>query len=86
MLGQHPANEMLETAKRDDDAFRFAGAAAREKYIEWVVALNPARWRGHLENLLPKRSKVRPVEHFAALPYAEMSTFVVKLPPESVVP
>src|SRR5437762_8033705 len=24
---------------------------------------NPARWLGHLENLLPKRSKVRRIEH-----------------------
>lgn len=28
---------------------------------------NPARWRGHLDNLLPKPSKVRAVEHHAAL-------------------
>ena len=32
---------------------------------------NPARWRGHLENLLPKKSKVRRVKHHAALPYGE---------------
>ena len=30
---------------------------------------NPARWRGHLDKLLPARSKVREVEHHAALPY-----------------
>jgi integrase len=40
---------------------------------------NPARWRGHLENLLAKRSKVRAVEHHAALPYAEIGTFVSEL-------
>jgi hypothetical protein len=28
---------------------------------------NPARWRGHLDKLLPSRSKVRGVEHHAAL-------------------
>ena len=32
---------------------------------------NPARWRGHLDKLLPAHSKVRQVEHHAALPYAE---------------
>ena len=30
---------------------------------------NPARWRGHLDKLLPARSRVRQVEHLAALPY-----------------
>ena len=28
---------------------------------------NPARWRGHLDNVLPARSRVRVVEHLAAL-------------------
>lgn len=36
---------------------------------------NPARWRDHLDNLLPKRSKVKKVEHHPALPYAEMGVF-----------
>src|SRR6185312_1220151 len=40
---------------------------------------NPARWRGHLENLLPKISKVRRVEHHAALPYADISAFMADL-------
>jgi integrase len=37
---------------------------------------NPARWRGHLDKLLPARAKVRKVEHHAALPYGEMGDFV----------
>ncbi|GJD95219.1 tyrosine-type recombinase/integrase [Methylobacterium iners] len=40
---------------------------------------NPARWKGHLSNLLPKRSRVQKVEHHAALPYAEVSAFVQAL-------
>ena len=40
---------------------------------------NPARWRGHLDKLLPARSKVRRVEHHAALPYAELPAFLVNL-------
>jgi integrase len=40
---------------------------------------NPARWRGHLENLLPKRSKVRSVKHHPALPYAELGAFMAEL-------
>ena len=40
---------------------------------------NPARWRGHLDKLLPARSKVRKVEHHAALPYAELPAFLASL-------
>lgn len=40
---------------------------------------NPARWRGHLDHLLPRRSKVQKVEHHAALPYAEMGAFMTQL-------
>lgn len=40
---------------------------------------NPARWRGHLDHLLPARAKVRRVEHHAALPYAEIGTFMTNL-------
>jgi integrase len=40
---------------------------------------NPARWRGHLDKLLPARSRVRRVEHHAALPYAELPGFLAAL-------
>lgn len=37
---------------------------------------NPARWRGHLDKLLPRPTKVATVEHHAALPYAEVPAFM----------
>lgn len=40
---------------------------------------NPARWRGHLENVFPARSAVRPTVHFPALPYRELPAFMVEL-------
>ncbi|MGA3342807.1 MAG: integrase arm-type DNA-binding domain-containing protein [Methylocella sp.] len=40
---------------------------------------NPARWRGHLDHLLPKRSKVAAVKHHAALPYDEVPAFMRSL-------
>jgi integrase len=40
---------------------------------------NPARWKGHLEHLLPRKSKVAPVEHHAALDYRQIGTFVAEL-------
>jgi integrase len=45
----------------------------------WRQGENPARWRGHLENLLPRKAKVRRVEHHAALPYAEIAEFMAAL-------
>lgn len=53
-----------------------------ESVLDWATARgyrrgeNPARWRGHLEKLLPARSKVKTVEHHAALPYQELPTFM----------
>jgi integrase len=40
---------------------------------------NPARWRGHLDNVLATLSRVRKVEHLAALPYAELPAFLANL-------
>lgn len=40
---------------------------------------NPARWRGHLDKLLPKRSSVQQVKHFTALPVNEVGSFMEKL-------
>lgn len=40
---------------------------------------NPARWRGHLDKMLPARAKLQRPEHHAALPYAEIAEFVSAL-------
>jgi integrase len=37
---------------------------------------NPARWRGHLDHLLPRRAKVAPVQHHPALPYRDVPAFM----------
>lgn len=56
-----------------------------ESVLDWARAAgyrqgdNPARWKGHLDNLLPARSKVRRVEHHPALPYSEIGTFMTEL-------
>lgn len=50
-------------------------AAARE----WRAGENPARWKGHLANLLPARARVAKVEHHAALPWAEAGAFMAEL-------
>jgi integrase len=38
---------------------------------------NPARWRHHLEHLLPKSKKVRAVRHHPALPFDQIAAFVL---------
>jgi integrase len=40
---------------------------------------NPARWRGHLDKVLPKPNRVRPVQHHAALHYRDVPAFMSKL-------
>jgi integrase len=40
---------------------------------------NPAQWRGHLDHLLPSRTKVRRVRHHSALPFAEIPAFMGEL-------
>jgi integrase len=76
------AVEPIWTAK-PETAGRVRGRI--ESILDWATARgfrqgeNPARWRGHLENLLPKKSKVRQVEHHAALPYAEIGAFMGEL-------
>ena len=40
---------------------------------------NPARWKGHLDAILPKPGKIRKVKHFAALPWQEIGKFMQNL-------
>jgi len=53
-----------------------------ESILDWAKAMghrtgeNPARWRGHLANALPRLSKVRKVKHHGALPYNEIGKFM----------
>jgi integrase len=49
------------------------------KVRDWRDGENPARWRGHLDKLLPARSRVHQVKHLAALPYAELPAFLANL-------
>ena len=70
-------NEKPETASRVRGRI--------ESILDWAKARgyrtgeNPARWKGHLKNLLPPRSKVRKVEHYSAMPYDQLPGFMVEL-------
>jgi integrase len=68
---------------RPETAGRLRGRI--ESILDWAKVRgfrngeNPARWRGHLDKLLPARAKVHRVEHHAALPYAELPDFMMEL-------
>lgn len=66
-----------ETAKRLRG--RIEGVLDWAKVSGYRDGENPARWRGHLDKLLAAPSKVRKVEHHAALPYAEVGAFMAEL-------
>jgi integrase len=56
-----------------------------EAVLDWATACgyrqgeNPARWRGHLDKLLPAQSSIRKVKHHPALPYSEINAFMTLL-------
>ncbi len=56
-----------------------------ENILDWAKVSgyrsqeNPARWRGHLDHLLPKPEKIKAAKHHAALPYDEISSFIAEL-------
>ena len=56
-----------------------------EAVLDYSAALgirsgdNPARWRGHLDHLLPKPLNVRAVKHHPALPHSQIASFMSKL-------
>ncbi len=60
-----------------------------EAVVDWAKARgyrdgeNPARWRGHLDKLLPARSKVQKVQHHAALPFDGLGRFMTALRAEN---
>lgn len=56
-----------------------------ENVLDWATVRgyrqgdNPARWKGHLDKILPKPGKVAKVEHHAAVPVEQIGTFVAAL-------
>lgn len=62
-----------------------------ERILDWARVMknrtgdNPDRWRGHLDHLLPKRSKVAATIHHAALPIDDTPAFIQMLRREATV-
>ena len=74
--------EPIWTAK-PETAARLRGRI--EAVLDWAKARgyrtgeNPARWKGHLDHLLPEKAKVAKVAHHAAMPHAEVAAFMAEL-------
>jgi integrase len=56
-----------------------------EAVLDWAAArklregANPARWKGHLDTLLPARSKVAAVKHHKAVPWREVPDAMARI-------
>jgi integrase len=56
-----------------------------EAILDWATVreyrqgANPARWRGHLQKLLPAKTKVAAVEHLPAMAYGGIPAFMAAL-------
>jgi len=70
-------------ATKTETASRLRGRI--ESVLDWSAVRgyrkgdNPARWRGHLDKLLPRPSQVVRVKHHAALPYTQVGSFMQQL-------
>ncbi|PWF47744.1 tyrosine-type recombinase/integrase, partial [Massilia glaciei] len=66
--------------EKTETAVRLRGRI--ESIIDWATVSkfrlgdNPARWRGHLENLLANPNKIAPVKNHPALPWREIGGFM----------
>ena len=72
---------------RTETASRLRGRI--EAVLDWATVRgyrngdNPARWRGHLDKLLPRPSQVARVKHHPALPDTEVGAFMQQLREDS---
>lgn len=70
-------------AAKTETASRVRGRI--ETILDWATVRkyregeNPARWKGHLDHLLPAKGKIQRESHHAALPYAQIGTFIKEL-------
>ena len=70
-------------ASKNETASRLRGRI--ETVLDWAAVRkyrsgdNPARWKGHLDKVLPAPSKIQKVEHHRAIPVDDMPAFMQDL-------
>ena len=93
IIGQMPVNEIETNAvlavlkpiweTKCETAARLRGRIERILARATVEGhrngANPASWRGHLQEALPARSEVQPVQHFRAMEFRDLSAFMTEL-------
>jgi integrase len=68
---------------KPDTASRVRGRI--ESVLNWArvhgyrTGENPARWKGHLDQVLPKKSEIRPAENFPAMHHRQVGAFMARL-------
>jgi integrase len=67
------------TANNVRDRIELILDAARVRGLRPAMELNPARWRGHLEHVLPKPAKVHRPKHMWSLHYDLLPAFMSDL-------
>jgi integrase len=84
-IGQEQVLNTLEPIwkTKTETASRLRGRI--ENVLDWATARkyrtgeNPARWKGHLDKLLPAPGKIQKVTHHRALPLTQMANFMADL-------
>lgn len=87
-VGEVTRDDVMECLKpiwenKNETASRLRGRI--ESILDWATVLgyrsgdNPARWEGCLKTLLPAISKTQRIKHHPALPFAQISGFMVQL-------
>ena len=70
-------------ADKTETASRVRGRI--ESVLDWATVRgyrtgdNPARWKGHLAEVLPAKGKIAKTTHHAALPYTQIAEFITDL-------
>jgi integrase len=93
LIGDLPVDEIatpqivkvLEAIWKDkpETASRVRGRI--ERVLGWATVRgfrsgdNPARWRGHLQELFPSKGKIQKTKHHPAMPFTEVPAFMVEL-------
>jgi integrase len=64
-----------------------------EQVLDWAVVrghrpagTNPAKWKGHLDQVLPPPRQLAPIVHHNAMPYRDVPEFMVALRAQNTVP
>lgn len=94
VIGDMPVNDIAEpdVLKVIDPLFKRIPETARrvcgriEKILAWCIVRglrtnreNPARWKGHLSEAVPKASQKMPAKHHKALDYKDMPAFMAEI-------